>query len=129
MSSGALDRFSPLTFGYPLRRGTKQRDTSVSQAYQCPFAVLSLPSGSDYVRWALSGLLAESGRGDSAAVLAIQRTEIRTSAEIGPFQVLRAEGVPRAGPKDALLWHIVHEDRNTQHRGQRDQFGTDMSVT
>ncbi len=48
--------------------------------------------------------------------------------EIRPLQIRRAEGVPRAGPEDVLLRHVVHTHGYSKHRGKRDQVGPDVSV-
>ena len=52
----------------------------------------------------------------------VNRAEIGAGPEIGAFEVGGAERAPNARAEDSLFGHVVHADRNPQHRGQRDQI-------
>ena len=60
-------------------------------------------------------------------LLFINRTVCGACAIVGAFLV-HAKGIPSGRTEDVFFIYVVHAYRNTKHRGQCNQVGTDMSV-
>ena len=60
-------------------------------------------------------------------VLPIQRPKVGAGPEIRPLQICRPKGAPGAGPVDLFLSHVVHIDRDAQHRGHGHKIGADVT--
>ena len=58
----------------------------------------------------------------------VERAEILAGAVVGAFEALRAERRPTAGTENFRLLHVVHINRNPQHRRERNQIRADVSV-
>ena len=57
----------------------------------------------------------------------VKRPEVFTRAKIGTFAILGAECIPCAGPKNSVARNVVHVDRNSQQRRQRNKQVTDVT--
>ena len=57
----------------------------------------------------------------------VKRPEVFTRAKIGTFAILGAECIPCAGTKNSVARNVVHVDRNSQQRRQRDKQVTDVT--